>query len=246
MKTKKSQCRRQGILWTLAAVFQFAALPAGAEDGFIRAERSYFEARVGAPFPTKVPVGVRNSAGPMFSGLQRHGGGPAGIAALMLGKYLSRHIRIEAELSHGRWYDPNIELASGFAGNPNAGKKVNGTGSIFSYALTGAIFYDFDMPGTRLTPYLGVGGGIALMQARSVGPKPGIYRMSDTAWLNPWCLMAGFDYWLTGNMALTARYTGILMPNVKMKTRSQGAILRTNMKGGYRDGVTIGVRIMLN
>ena len=174
------------------------------------------------------------------------GGGPAGIVALMLGKYLSRHIRIEAEFSHGQWYDPDIKLARGFAGNPNAGRKVKGTGSIFSYALTGAVFYDFDLPETRLTPYVGIGGGVALMQARAVGPVPGIYRMSDSAWLNPYCLMAGFDYWLTGNMALTARYTGILMPDVKMKARSQGAVLRTKMKGGYRDGVTVGLRIMLN
>ena len=231
----------------LPAVVVFAtAYPASADELPGRDGRTYFEARLGAPFPTKIPVDVNNSAGAMFSGKQHHSGGPAGIVALMAGKYLTQNIRIEAELSHGQWYNPDIKLVSGFAGNPNAGLKVGGTGSIFSYALTGAVFYDFDIPGTRLTPYIGVGGGVALMQARSVGPKPGIFRMSDTAWLNPYCVMAGFDYWLSGNMAFTARYTGIFMPNVKMKARSQGAVIRTRMRSGYGDGFTIGLRVLLN
>ncbi|MCW2247521.1 outer membrane protein OmpA-like peptidoglycan-associated protein [Azospirillum fermentarium] len=115
------------------------------------------------------------------------------IGSLSAGYATSFGIRAELEAGY-RW-----------------GNKVNGdndatsnwSGRARSLSFMGNVLYDIDT-GTPITPYIGVGAGIA--QVKATGDDGAGYRFSDTDWVFAYQGIAGVSYSFTNNLAATLDY----------------------------------------
>jgi OmpA-OmpF porin, OOP family len=147
------------------------------------------------------------------------------MGAARLGYRLSPHWRVELEGAYRPGDIPEGALLSG-----------GGTAEVFS--LMGNVLFDF-LPDGDLSPFVGVGAGIAGLQADANDPPTNAFIVddSDSAWA--WQAIAGFSAKATDrvNVDLTYRYfqTG------DFSLTNNGAA--GNLKGSFNDqSVTVGIR----
>lgn len=115
------------------------------------------------------------------------------VGSLAVGYATAFGVRAELEASY-RW-------ASKVDGDNDAANNWGGRAR--SLAFLGNVYYDIDT-GTALTPYIGVGAGIA--QVKATGNDNAGYSFSDTDWTFAYQGIAGVSYSFTDNLAATLDY----------------------------------------
>jgi len=231
---------------SLAVIF---AGPTAADEARVTegwAGKTYFEARVGFPFPEILPMKITNTAGAAASGTQKIRFGSSVFTGLMIGHYLTERFRIEWEVSYGTAHDADVRFASGFAGNPLAGTRQSGGGYARSLGTMFNMLYDFPIEDSRLRPFVGVGAGVTRITVSSFGPHASPYRITDSALGYTGCLLAGFNYAITKRTELTLRYTGVIRSKTTFADTVAGQRVRAVSPSGFGQGLSFGFRIRLN
>ena len=116
-----------------------------------------------------------------------------GAGSLSVGYGFGNGFRAELEASY-RNADVKSLKNNNFA-------VVKGSTDTWGVLVNG--FYDINT-GTRLTPYIGAGVGVAVVNGKLSGDGTTLYNSSDTQFAYQG--IAGVSYALTGNLALTADY----------------------------------------
>ncbi len=204
--------------------------------------RAYVEMHLGTNLPAPVDVRMTNSIGARFTGDIDMRSKLGGVLALVHGYYPTRRIHLETSVAYGQFTNFTMRFKNGFAGNPDAGRKRDGTGQIHMFAATAAAFYDFPEVSETIVPFVGLGGGFAHMKQDGVGKKGGRFLISDSDTFGVLCLMAGVNITMTEKVDLSLRYSGIFRSEAEFNDRNAAASFRSEMQAGFDNAVSVGFR----
>ena len=159
----------------------------------------YVELVAGGPLPNDYDVVL--SGGPNAAAVYDPDSG-FGIAAA-LGVYLNEDWRAEIAYTYATAGDGSL---SGFGAH---------VGDVDAHTVLFNAYYEFDeLAGIPLTPWVGAGLGFITYDYSGLGLSPAlggtfVINDSDTAFAG--ALHVGFDYAITENLDLTARYTALFV-----------------------------------
>jgi len=228
------------IILVIAALVLFNDMDTYAEE--IVDRQHYFDMHAGFQVPVPIEVRLSNSSSPSLNG--RIGLSPqkGGVLALLHGSYLSERLRVEATIAHGQFHDLDMELQSGFVGNPDLGRTVEGVGKIDISSFTATVLYDLPDINEDMTPFIGLGGTAGVIRQRSVGRKGGDFFLQDEDVLTALCLIAGTNIKLNERTDLSLRYTGIFRSGVEFQDQNALGSFGAEMPGGFDNAFSVGIR----
>lgn len=234
------QTLNKAMISALISVGLFFPIDVMAEEVVDR--QHYIDIHAGFQVPVPIEVRLSNSTSPSLNGTIGLSPQKGGVLALLHGTYLSERLHVEATLAHGQFHNLDMELQSGFVGNPDLGKTVMGTGSIQVTSFTGTVLYDLPKLHENITPFLGLGGTAAIMAQRGVGREGGNFFLEDEDILTALCLIVGTNIQINERTDLSLRYTGIVRSGVEFQDQNALGSFSAEMPGGFDNAFSIGLR----
>ena len=179
----------------VCSLLAYSGTAQAAEDGF------YIGAAAGVNFAQDSKFDLTTGSDPSAS----HDTGLTGLAS---GGYkFESGLRLEAELGYR---DSDVDEVGG----------VDGDGDVSAISLMGNALYDFDL-GSPITPYIGIGLGIAQVDFDGVSPVGGSAVDDDDTSI-AYQGIAGASLRLTDQLDLTLDYRYFAAPDVELSLNSGG------------------------
>ncbi len=205
----------------------------------------YIEGRIGAPIPQGIDVDTTSNIAAGNGTLELDydnglGGGGA------VGLYLAPRLRGEVEIGFFRAEDPTLNFKTGFAGNAFQGQTLASRGDVNIVSFMANVLYEFSHIANSITPFAGIGVGLAHVDVENVAPAGAFFIMNDSDTVFNIAGILGLDVKLSEDKILTGRYTLLHTSSGEFQTTNGANTFTAEMESMTNHVFSVGLRIMLN